>query len=182
MNKLIPSNIQTDHFTSHAALLPVYERLFAPIKDTTNSILEIGTNDGGGIKMYSDYFIHAECFGMDILPTRELLLRESRIKHLKRDAYTVDSVESMRQLGGKFALIVDDGPHTLSTQIWFCKYYPHLLSADGLAIVEDIQDEKFLKPLFGAVPPGYYSMAIDQRHINNRFDDLILVIWPEAIK
>ena len=182
MNKLTPSPIQTDHFTSHSALLPVYAKLFAPIRSTSDSVLEIGTNDGGGIKMYSDYFRHAKAFGMDILPTPEALKNERKIQHFSQNAYTLNSLDLMHQLGGEFALIVDDGSHELKDQIWFCKNYPALLASDGIAIVEDIQDVKFLKPLFDAVPPGYCSMAIDQRHVNGRFDDLILVIWLDAIK
>jgi hypothetical protein len=177
MKYLIQSPIQTDHFTSHRALLPVYEKLFSAIKDATNSVLEIGTNDGGGIKMYSDYFPDAKSFGMDILPTPQALKNEPRIQHFSRNAYTSESVELMRKLGDKFAMIVDDGSHELKDQIWFCKNYPALLTPDGLAIVEDIQDAKYLKPLSDAVLPGYCGMAIDMRHVNNRFDDLIFVIW-----
>ena len=177
MRKLIPSSIQTDHFTSHLALLPVYEKLFAPIKDTTNSILEIGTNDGGGIKMYSDYFRHTKAFAMDILPTPPGL-GHGLIQYFQRDAYTVKSVELMRELGGKFALIVDDGPHDLESQKWFIEHYPALLAPDGLAIVEDIQSEEIAKTLALFHPTGFHSMAIDLRHVNQRFDDLIFVIWP----
>ena len=178
MNKLTPSSIQTDHFTSHKAMLPVYEKLFARNRSTSDSVLEIGTNDGGGIKMYSDYFRHAKAFGMDILPTPKALKNDPKIQHFSQNAYTLDSVHLMHQLGDQFTLIVDDGSHELKDQIWFCKNYPALLASDGFAIVEDIQGEKFLKPLSDAVPPGYCSMAIDQRHVNGRFDDLIFVIWP----
>jgi hypothetical protein len=180
VKKLTPSSIQTDHFTSHSALLPVYESLFAPIKDTSNSILEIGTNDGGGLQMYADYFPLAPTYGMDILPTPKEVLDSKNIRqHFQRNAYTVESVKLMKGFA-PFALIVDDGSHTLEHQIWFCKNYPALLASDGIAIVEDIQDEKFLKSLLDAVPQGYCSMAIDMRHKNGRFDDLILVIWKTS--
>lgn len=178
MTKLTPSSIQTDHFTSHKAMLPVYEKLFAHTRSTSDSVLEIGTNDGGGIKMYSDYFRYALAFGMDILPTPDALKGNPKIQHFSQNAYTLDSLDLMHRLGGEFTLIVDDGSHELKDQIWFCKNYPALLAPDGLAIVEDIQDEKYLKPLSDAVPPGYSGMVIDQRHVNGRFDDLIFVIWP----
>jgi len=179
MTTFKPSHIQTDHFTSHAALLPVYEKLFAPIRNTQDSILEIGTNDGGGLMMYSDYFHRAKCFGMDILPTPAALPNDGKIFHYQRDAYTPGSVDLMRMLGGKFALIVDDGPHTPASHAWFCEHYPPLLSSDGMAIIEDIQDKgtvEFLHSLW--VPEGFNSMCIDLRYVNNRYDDLIFVIWP----
>ena len=128
--------------------------------------------------MYRDYFTNARfAFAMDILPKPPTLVQE-RVFYLRRDAYTKESVELMKTNGTRFALIVDDGSHTLQDQIWFCKNYPPLLAPDGLAIVEDIQDEAYLKMLFAAVPSGYCGMAIDQRHVNGRFDDLIFVIWP----
>ena len=46
----------TDKFGWHAALLPVYERIFAPFRDRDISLLEIGTDGGGGLRMYADYF------------------------------------------------------------------------------------------------------------------------------
>jgi len=175
----VPSSMQTDHFTSHAALLPVYEKLFAPLKGTTGSILEIGTNDGGGIRMYSDYFQHAKCFGMDILPTPPALPNDGRIFHYQRDAYTNESVELMRKLGGKFALIVDDGPHDLASQMWFIQHYPALLSQDGIAIVEDVQESFYITTLAKSIRGDFNSMCIDLRYMG-RYDDLLFVIWPKT--
>jgi hypothetical protein len=179
MNSFTPSSLQTDHFTSHSALLPVYEKLFDPIRYTTDSVLEIGTNDGGGIKMYSDCFPHAKCFGMDILPTPPGLPNDGKIFHYQRDAYTLDSVELMRKLGEKFALIVDDGPHDAGSQVWFVEHYPALLASDGLAIVEDVQEQLVLGMLWRHLPPGFNGMVIDLRHLG-RYDDLLFVIWPKG--
>lgn len=179
MNPFTPSSLQTDHFTSHSALLPVYEKLFAPIRNTTNSILEIGVNYGGGIRMYSDYFKRAKCFGMDILPTPDGIKGDGRIFHRQGDAYTMESVELMRELGGRFALIVDDGPHDLGTQGFFCEHYPALLAPDGIAIVEDVQGPGYIELLKDAVPPSFHTMCVDLRHVNNRYDDLLFIIWPK---
>jgi O-antigen biosynthesis protein len=176
MNHFIRSDIQTDHFTSHSALLDVYEMLFHNIRWTQDSVLEIGTNDGGGIKMYSDYFQNAKAFGMDILPTPEALKKYPRIVHHCRDAYTVESIELMKSLGRDFALIVDDGPHTLESQLWFCEHYPHLLSPDGLAVVEDIQEYAWTEQFFKKVPSGFIGITIDLRSVNNRWDDILFVI------
>jgi hypothetical protein len=101
------------------------------------------------------------------------------IQYFQRDAYTLDSFNFMHKHGGKFALIVDDGSHTLEHQVWFCKNYPALLAPDGIAIVEDIQEWEYLSLLSTIVTSGFSSMAIDQRHVNGRFDDLIFVIWPK---
>lgn len=180
MKKLIPSPIQTDHFTSHKALLPVYERLFDAIKDTKNSVLEIGVNDGGGIRMYVDYFQHAQGFAVDILKQPIGLKSDPRIVYFQMDAYTDKAISMLAGIGGRFALLVDDGPHTAESHAWFCKHYPLLLASDGIAIVEDIKDLDSVKQMALSVPQQFNSMCIDVRHVTGRFDDLIFVIWPKT--
>lgn len=179
MSGFTKPDIQTDHFTSHSALLSVYEKLFTPIKGTKDSILEIGVNDGGGIKMYSLFFPNAKAFAMDILPTPVGLKDDVRIKYFSRNAYTQESIKLMQQLGNKFALLIDDGPHTLQSQVWFCRYYPQLLASDGIAVVEDIQEPGYTDSMAAVVPAGFHSAVIDLRHINHRYDDLLFAIWPK---
>lgn len=166
----------TDHFGWHAAYLPVYERLFAPSKNTVNGVLEIGTDGGGGMLMYADYFRAAMVSGMDVSPTPECLKDNLRLNHIQRDAYTLEAVE-MLTLYEPFAVIIDDGPHTIGSQEFFVANYPRLLTNDGLGIVEDIQDPADIAKLARCVPDGFASMAIDLRHVNGRYDDLLFVIW-----
>lgn len=182
MKRLLPSHLQTDHFTSHRAVLGLYERLFWPIHDSTDCILEIGTNDGGGIQMYANYFDRAEhCFAIDILP-KPAGLTDPRIQFVQGDAYDKRMIENLKHYGGKFSLLVDDGSHEINDMVAFCKYYPDLLSENGIAIIEDIQEPHWGEDIAPFVPPGFCSAVVDLRHVNRRYDDLLLVIWRDGSK
>lgn len=164
----------TDHFGWHAAYLEVYEKLFAPFKNQPIRLLEIGTDGGGGLMMYQDYFPNGRIDGWDISPCPESLKGQPRITHYQRDAYSSVSV-------GKIItdcdIIIDDGPHTIGSQKFFVQNYPQLLTADGIAIVEDIQEPWHASHLAPLVPKGFFSVVVDLRHCNGRYDDLLLVIF-----
>lgn len=162
----------------HGAYLGVYATLFAPLKDTTDSIAELGVDGGGSLLMYADYFSQASAVvGMDIQPRPESL--GERITFYQANAYSQEGHNLLfSKCENPFALIVDDGSHFLGHQQFFCKTYPHLLSQDGLAIVEDVPSIDHIAELAKAVPPGFYSFAIDLRHYG-RYDNILFVITRE---
>lgn len=175
----------TDKFGWHLALLEVYEKLFAPFKaldmdecEKAVRVMEIGTDGGGGLRMYQDYFPYGMIYGIDIAPTPDAAKDQPRIMHLQADAYTTTMVNAWKQLcPSLFHVIIDDGPHTLGSQEFFVQHYPNLLTPDGIAIVEDIQDWAHVAHLAALVPPGFFTMGIDLRHCNGRYDDILLVIF-----
>ena len=76
-------------------------------------------------------------------------------------------------------MILDDGPHTLESNIWFIQKYLPLLAEDGILIIEDIQDFSFIDILIKYVPNDFkkYIQVHDLRQIKNcRYDDLLFVI------
>lgn len=167
----------TDHFGWHAAYLEVYEKLFAPFKDRSMTLLEIGTDGGGGLRMYEDYFPKGIIYGYDISPTPDSAKGRDRITHHQRDAYTEDSVRFMVH-GHRLDIIIDDGPHTLGSQEFFARHYPNLLSDDGIAIIEDIAEPHHLAHLQSCVGPEFFTMGIDlTHHDERRFDNRLLAIW-----
>lgn len=163
----------TDHFGWHAAYLPVYERLFDSIKRTIDPILEIGTDGGGGLLMYEDWFPNSTIVGVDISPEPSSIESKMRIIHHQCDAY--------REIGylagyGRFALVIDDGPHSIESQEFFVASYPLILNPGGLAVVEDIQHPDHIQRLARHVPDGMMGFSIDLRHVNDRYDDLLFVV------
>lgn len=163
----------TDHFGWHAAYLDVYEKLFAPFKDREIALLEIGTDGGGGLRMYQDYFPNGNIVGFDISETPEAAKGQDRIRHFQHDAYQKVTLEF-----GMFDIIIDDGPHTLGSQEFFARNYPALLTSDGIAIIEDIAEHGHLAYLQSCVAPEFFTMGIDlTHHDNRRFDNRLLAIW-----
>lgn len=166
----------TDHFGWHAAYLEVYEKLFVPFKNRPINLLEVGTDGGGGLRMYQDYFQQGHIYGADISPTPDAAKDQPGITHCQIDAYTQEFINGMGQWC-PWHIIIDDGPHTIGSQEFFVQNYPQLLTADGIAIVEDIQEVGHVQHLARLVPEGFFSMGIDLRHVNGRYDDLLLVIF-----
>ena len=60
----IVDNSRTDKNTVHS-YLPLYEKLLINKKETAKNVLEIGILNGGSIKLWSDYFINADVYGLD---------------------------------------------------------------------------------------------------------------------
>lgn len=167
----------TDHFGWHAAYLEVYEKLFVPFKKQPIRLLEIGTDGGGGLRMYQNYFEQGAIVGVDISPTPDGVKNQPRVAHFQQDAYTVATVKSPVFGFYPWHIIIDDGPHTIGSQEFFVQNYPQLLTEDGIAIVEDIQEVGHVQHLARLVPEGFFSMGVDLRHCNGRYDDVLLVIW-----
>lgn len=168
----------TDHFGWHASYFEVYDRLFCNFRGTGRPILEIGTDGGGGLMSYSEYFSSASIWGMDISPAPEHIKQHTVISHWQINAYSSEAVETAShalKFGG-FQVIIDDGPHSVESQEFFVRFYPPLLSDTGMAIVEDIQDPTYIERLHRCLPEGFLGYAIDLRLADNRYDSLLFVI------
>lgn len=88
--------------------LNFYSELFAPIRESTKLVLEIGVLSGGSLCLLRDYFCNALVIGIDIqLPkladTDSLLL-------LQIDQTKPNELERLYQYG-EFDIIIDDGCH-----------------------------------------------------------------------
>lgn len=169
----------TDHFGWHAGYLPAYRMLFEPLLEIEGAVYEAGTDGGGGILMYSDYFLRysdkkREFIACDIAPRPEGLNLNPDIIHYQMDAYTQAAADKIRS-HGPLTLCVDDGNHHAAAQRVFCTLYPPLLAQGGLLIVEDIQSIEHIAQLATAVPKGFYSFAIDLRH-HGRHDNILFCI------
>jgi 23S rRNA U2552 (ribose-2'-O)-methylase RlmE/FtsJ len=158
----------------HQAYIPVYERLFAPHQDTEMDILEIGVDGGYSLIAHSGYFYNARVIGMDINPIPESIVGSKSVLHIQHDAYSQSALDMLAKL--RFAVMIDDGPHSIESQEYFVRNYPKLLTYDGIAVVEDVQDIAHIDRLHAALPEGFIGYPIDLRRINNRYDDILFVV------
>ncbi|MCA6478652.1 MAG: class I SAM-dependent methyltransferase [Chitinophagaceae bacterium] len=118
-----------------------YESEFASIYNKKNRLLEIGVRSGASLFLGANYFNDIEIIGLDIEdvsspdgPVKEYINHPS-ITFLKQDAYNYDIANSIK---GKFTILIDDGPHSLSSQIKFLDLYLSKLDENGVLIIEDI--------------------------------------------
>jgi len=174
-------NSRTDKNTTHS-YLNTYETLFKPKKNSARNILEIGIQDGGSIKLWYDYFKNATIYGLDIRKIKDIwpeIKNKTRIKIGCFDAYNENFVNNqIKPLNIKFDVMIDDGPHTLESMIFFIKNYLPMLSDNGIFVIEDIPSIEWINILSNLVPEKMKKCirVYDLRKNKNRYDDILFTI------
>lgn len=165
---------QTDKHNGHSYIEYFYEDFFKPYRNKKLNILEIGTREGDSLRLWKEAFPKSKIYGVDnALSKRFKDIQEDRIYFHFGDAYTQEMCDSFPN----FDIIIDDGPHTLDSQIKCLELYLPKLNDSGFIVIEDIADfnyveilEKKYIELGGNKEVEFYDM----RSIKNRFDDIIV--------
>ena len=100
--------------------------------------------------------------------------------HWNTDGYKPETVEMLRNKYGSLDIVIDDGPHTIESQIYFAANYSDLVKTGGLLIVEDIAGLKNAKKIFEALPDYMDGKIANLLHVKNRFDDIMLIAKRKA--
>ena len=141
-------------------------------------MLEIGIERGGSMKLWSDYFVNAKIYGLDINDAPLFLSEYKRIITKKCNAYCSETLNYFIEQNIKFDVIVDDGPHTLDSMTYVINNYTQLLNKDGIIVIEDVQNIDWCQILHKEVPHNLkqFSYYIDRRHIKGTLDDILFII------
>ena len=170
----------TDKTTSHA-YGPLYSRLFAPIRGTVQTMLEIGVYSGASVQAFADFFADAAMIvGLDITLDCICFGRDDpRISLLKGDG---TDPAFARKMGIPFDVILDDASHKGEDQVKAIEAFAPFLNPGGLFVIEDIAGNQDLVKLREdmeraaaagglATPCEWY----DLRYVNGQFDDIVAV-------
>lgn len=174
----------TDKNTCHSYIENFYEKEFEPYHEKNVELFEIGIETGGSLKLWKEYFLNSKSIiGVDI--TDEKI--DKRYKNIDEvtmyfgDAYDKNFSDNF----GYFDIIIDDGPHTLESQLKFIELYLPKLRENGLFIIEDVQDTEWFEILIDKSKHICESMdnqieyiveCIDLRDSKGRWDDLLFLI------
>lgn len=175
----------TDKISIHT-----YDRLYGPtlnrFKDKTGNLLEIGTRFGASAVIWR-YLLPK--FKIDVIDNEPENFHAEYTKDLYEttltggDAYIQESVEYFQKLKPEgYDVIIDDGPHTLESQIFAVENYSKLLKPGGILVIEDIEVIEFIQPLVDKIPPGFTYELFDLRNVKGRYDDIGLVIRRKKIE
>jgi len=184
MNLIDFNNNLTDKNSVHS-YLPLYQELLSSIKDSAKNILEVGVFFGGSIKLWHDFFVNANIYGMDCIDNvnieifPELKTSKRIILNLSNDAYTEDVVKNnFLDKNISFDFLLDDGPHTLESMKHFIQLYSPLMTEKGILIIEDVQDIEWIDILKDITPEHLKEFidVYDLRENKNRYDDIVFVI------
>lgn len=133
----------SDKNSYHSYIEDVYEEYFSPYRNRKINLLEIGVAFSGSIRLWNDYFKNAQIYGIDNFSSGQEYKDKSQdliggeipnIKIICDDAYTESTISDLP----KFDIIIDDGPHTLDSQVKCIELYLSKLKSKGIMFIEDI--------------------------------------------
>ena len=164
----------TDKGTIHS-YIPEYEKLFKERRLDVTNVLEIGIGHGGSIKLWNDYFPSATIHAINIKSPNQpphWFSDFMRITSYIQDAYTLDTLKLFKDI--PLDIIIDDGPHTIETQMYAAQYYTKLLKKGGILVIEDVLGTN-IEPIINKFDDKSKARYIDLRHYKGRNDDILII-------
>lgn len=112
---------------------PYYEHHLPP-RESEFSLLEIGVQSGGSLRMWRDFFPNAKIFGVDIDP--HAMVEEDRIQTFCGDATSKDFLDGLEI--SNLQVIIDDASHRASDIVKTFELLWDRLPSGGLYVIEDL--------------------------------------------
>lgn len=113
-----------------------YDKFFNSNRETVLNLLEIGVAKKSSLRMWKDYFFNANIYGIDIDTTT--MFEEDRIKTFNISQIDIGKIKETFT-DKKFDVIIDDGSHMTSHQIFTFLNIKDLIKNGGYYIIEDLQ-------------------------------------------
>ena len=171
--------IRTDKGREHSYIEHYYNSKFkVQDRDKIYNILEIGIDFGYSLKLWHNWFTNSLIYGLDaqsLSVLRAIMLQLPRINALCTDAYTQETLDIFEDKS--FDYIIEDGPHTISSQIFAAKYWSKKLKPGGTLVIEDIKnsitDYELIKRV---IIQDFTCWAYDFRTLKGLGDDFIIEV------
>lgn len=162
----------------------IYETILAPFVGKHGKLLEIGVQHGGSSLLWQKYLSNFTVCMVDLVdivhPWIWQCMDQNPNEYIfyENDAYNETFVDLLTTEWCGFDVIIDDGPHTLESQLFAVKHFLPLLNEGGVFAIEDIQDISHIQLLTDAVPddlkPNVFTY--DVRDTKGRYDDVIFTV------
>jgi len=160
-----------DKGTAHT-YIDEYAKLLEPYRKNS-TVLEIGIAFGHSMEMWCDYFIDSDIIGVDIQDHGIPI--DTRYKKIWCDATSESVIPFIENY--KFDVIIDDGSHDPKDQIKSFELLKNYMSKGGIYVIEDIHTLDIITEFFANSENSSYDVEIiDNRHKQNRYDDILVVI------
>ena len=171
LNKIINT---CDKGTRHDYILGYYQNEFEG--KTNINLLEIGVYKGASLLLWSNHFGESsKIYGID---NKNLVMDEfinkPNIFFTLSNAYSTDEVEKFED--EYFDYIIDDGPHTLESQLDCVKLWFSKIKKGGKLIIEDIQNKQYLEKIKNYSESYGDVKVFDLTENKGRYDDIIVEI------
>ena len=138
-----------------------YDDLFSKYnKEAPLKILEIGTQKGGSLCAWQDYFPNANITGIDIVDVVKPEYKRDTINYVISDVKKWKSDET-------YDIVIDDGSHFIEDVLYVVKNikYKTLVIEDVQSPTEWVSEISRWKPV----------KTVDLRSINGNYDDFLII-------
>ncbi len=161
-----------DKGTAHSYIENYYHHKFDKIRLNKLNILEIGVSTGLSLEMWCEYFPNSNIIGVE-LANIDYIPTNDRIKLIIGNATDSKTFESIDNLD----IIIDDGSHIFTDQIFSYAILYHKLNKGGFYIIEDIKNIDEVGLFFNRL--NVNAKIFDFRKLKNRYDDVIVEIMKD---
>jgi len=179
-------NVQGDRGRK-AGLGHCYNLLYKEYLLPSKTILEIGTKQGGFIKFCKEqmdvYFVGVDLYTKEVPPLNKYWHGTASFNAMADEFYRGDAYSEaflywleMLDLKSSFDLVIDDGPHTLKSQIWMISRSDQLINQHGVYICEDVWGIERAQEIIKHSPYREQTYIWDASKKTGRKDDICIVI------
>lgn len=168
--KEILSKYETDKVNGHT-YGDSYEDIFSWFeRDGKLNILEVGTQKGGSLLAWKDYFPNSTVTGIDIKDYRKPEYISNQIKYIFEDVKNVT-------LNSLYDIIIDDGSHFLHDVEYVVTNFTKYLKPNGVMVIEDAQQpDRWVKFIRSILDHSYRVSTRDLRVETGTGDNFLIVI------
>lgn len=172
-----PGKTVTDKGFVHCFIQEYYDKLFTPLKEEPIKLLELGVEYGYSMKLWLLWFTKATFVGIDPYQpeTMEYFNSLPNCKGINADGYIKETVDMFED--NTFDFIIEDGPHSIESQLFAAKYWTKKLKSGGKMIMEDLQNPDSDIPEIVEYVKDIKDIQItkyDFRYKTGQHDDVIL--------
>lgn len=161
----------TDKGTIHDYVNGYYTKEFTSDKrDQPLKILEIGINDGYSLILWKEWFTNSDVYAIDVR-----VFGVEGINCFFGDAYSPEMINKFEN--DFFDYIIDDGPHTIQSQVASVEFWVPKLKSGGKLIIEDIQNFDDTQLLIDKANEFNLPYKLfDLRQNIGRYDDVVFEV------
>jgi hypothetical protein len=155
---------------------PVYYDLFKDRRNEVKNVLEIGVAEWASLFMWLEFFPNATIYGADIDRNRVMNLlgeERDRIKVFECDQSKGNDLRVIiGTIGFDIDLVIDDGSHKPSDQVFSCLTILDWLLKDFIYVIEDVGEVDIAGTLRN------YMANFDVQTVNcgKRYDDQLVIV------
>jgi hypothetical protein len=179
------NDYKSDKGTVHDYIDGWYNKEFTPVRNENLTIVEIGIDAGFSLRLFGEWFLNSKIIGIDngVTPSaanyNQWINEVTNIPNTEvilSNAYTQECIDMFED--NSIDYLIDDGPHTIESQLYCIENWFPKIKKGGTLIVEDVDKIDNVRGLIdnacNKINASYE--IIDLRANKNRIDDVLIII------